>query len=104
MNLTVTRRIAFEAVHFGRSLTYALEVSVAGPADETGSVIDFHELRDLAKAAVADVLATGAVTPPTAENLVMAFWQELAPRLLPVRLTRLRLWETPNQSVEYEGG
>lgn len=103
MNLTVTRRIAFEAVHFGRNLSYALEVSVAGPVEDTGSVIDFHRLRDLASAAVDDVLGSGAAMPPTAENLVMAFWHELAPRLLPVRLTRLRLWETPNQSVEFEG-
>ncbi len=102
MNLTVTRRVVFEAVHFGRKLSYALEVSVAGPVDDTGSVIDFHRLRDLANAAVADVLASGAAAPPTAENLIAAFWRELAPRL-PVRLTRLRLWETPNQSVEYDG-
>ena len=103
MSLTVTRRIAFEAVHFGRKLSYALEVSVAGPVDDTGSVIDFHLLRDIANAAVGEVLASGAAAPPTAENLVAAFWHELARRLLPARLTRLRLWETPNQSVEYDG-
>lgn len=103
MNLTVTRRVAFDAVHFGRKLSYALEVSVTGPVEKAGSVIDFHFLRDLANAAVADVLASGAVQPPTAERLVMAFWHELAPRLHPVRLARLRLWETPDQSVEYDG-
>lgn len=103
MNLTVTRRVAFDAVHFGRKLSYALEVSVTGPVDEAGSVIDFHRLRDLANAAVADVLASRTVRPPTAERLVTAFWHELAPRLHPVRLTRLRLWETPDQSVEYDG-
>lgn len=103
MNLTVTRRVAFDAVHFGRKLSYALEVSVSGPVDETGSVIDFHRLRDLANATVAHVLASGAAQPPTAERLVTAFWHDLAPRLLPVRLARLRLWETPNQSVEYDG-
>jgi 6-pyruvoyl-tetrahydropterin synthase len=43
------------------------------------------------------------VQPPTAENLVVAFWRELAPRFTAVRLMRLRLWETPNQSVEYDG-
>jgi 6-pyruvoyltetrahydropterin/6-carboxytetrahydropterin synthase len=103
VNLTVTRRVAFDAVHFGRKLSYALEVSVTGPVDEAGSVIDFHLLRDLASGAVADVLASGAVQPPTAERLVTAFWHELAPRLPLVRLTRLRLWETPNQYVEYDG-
>ena len=104
MNLTVTRRVAFEAVHFGRELSYALEVSITGPVDATGSVIDFHRLRDEANAAVAHVLQSGAAQPPTAENLVIALWRDLGPRLLPVRLARLRLWETPNQSVEYDGG
>ena len=103
MKLTATRKIAFEAVHFGRKLSYALEVSVTGPVDAAGSVIDFHRVRDVANEVVTSVLASGAASPPTAENLILAFWHELAPRFAPARLTRLRLWETPNQSVEYDG-
>ncbi len=40
---------------------------------------------------------------PTAENLVVACWRVLAPDVQPARLTRLRLWETDNNYVEYEG-
>ena len=103
MILTVTRRVAFDAVHHGRKLSYALEVSIAGPLDDSGSVIDFAVVREAANAAVARVLADPKVAPPTAENLVVALWRDLAPRFAPLRLTRLRLWETPNQSVEYDG-
>ncbi len=102
MNLTVIRRVTFDAVHHGRDLSYALEVSITGPVDETGSVVDFDVVRDVAREAVKRVIDAG-VAAPTAENLVVAFWGELAPRFLPARLTRLRLWETPNQSVEYDG-
>jgi 6-pyruvoyltetrahydropterin/6-carboxytetrahydropterin synthase len=40
---------------------------------------------------------------PTTENIVVAFWRVLAPAVVPARLTRLRLWETENNYVEYEG-
>ncbi|HLS47536.1 MAG TPA: 6-carboxytetrahydropterin synthase [Gemmatimonadales bacterium] len=104
MSLTVVRRVTFEAEHHGRKLGYALEVSVTGPLDAaTGSIVDFHFVRDVAKGAVERIIGSGAVSPPTAENLVIAFWNELGPALLPARLTHLRLWETPNQSVEYDG-
>jgi len=104
MSLTVVRRVAFEAVHHGRKLSYALEVSVTGPLDAaTGSIVDFHFVRDVAKDAAERIVESGTVRPPTAENLVIAFWEALGPALLPARLTHLRLWETPNQSVEYDG-
>ena len=42
-------------------------------------------------------------TIPTTENVVLACWQILEPALRPARLTRLRLWETENNCVEYDG-
>jgi 6-pyruvoyltetrahydropterin/6-carboxytetrahydropterin synthase len=44
-----------------------------------------------------------AGTIPTTENLVLACWRILAPLVTPARLTKLRLWETENHYVEYEG-
>jgi 6-pyruvoyltetrahydropterin/6-carboxytetrahydropterin synthase len=41
---------------------------------------------------------------PTAENIVYCFWQELEPGLSgPVRLHRLRLFESKNNVAEYQG-
>jgi len=40
---------------------------------------------------------------PTSENIVVAFWRAIQPHVAPATLTRLRLWETENNYVEYEG-
>ena len=92
---------------------YTLEVHVTGPIDPvTGYVVDLGVLRDLAERLVIneadhrnfnlDVPFTRGIIP-TSENIVVAMWHELAPHITPGRLTRLRLWETENNYVEYEG-
>lgn len=92
---------------------YVLEVSVAGEIDEkTGYVIDLGIVKRVVQDAVIDAVdhrnlnvevefMRGII--PTTENLVVVCWQVLEPRLRPARLRRLRLWETENHSVEYEG-
>jgi 6-pyruvoyltetrahydropterin/6-carboxytetrahydropterin synthase len=92
---------------------YELEVSVTGDIDpRTGYVIDLAVLRDLVERELISQLdhknlnldvpfLTG--TNPTTENLVVACWRILAPVVAPGKLTRLRLWETDNNYVEYEG-
>ena len=92
---------------------YTLDVSVTGPVDErTGYVIDLavvkrvvtrevidkvdHKNLNLEVAFLRDVI-------PTTENFVVAMWRVLEPALAPARLTRLVLWETPNNYVEYDG-
>jgi 6-pyruvoyltetrahydropterin/6-carboxytetrahydropterin synthase len=92
---------------------YRLDVSVAGEVDErTGYVIDLKILRDLVEAHLidkmdhknlnVDVDFLHAVNP-TAENIVVACWRVLEPAVKPAALTKLRLWETDNNYVEYEG-
>ena len=41
---------------------------------------------------------------PTSENIIVAFWKILAPKVKPGKLTRLVMWETENNYVEYAGG
>ena len=36
-------------------------------------------------------------------NVVVAMWRVLAPAIAPAQLVRLRLWETENNYVDYEG-
>ena len=92
---------------------YVLDVSVAGPVDgRTGYVMDLGELKRIVQREIIDkvdhrnmnleVDFMHAVIP-TAENIVVACWRVLAPHVAPARLTRLVLWETPNNYVEYEG-
>ena len=92
---------------------YTLEVSVRGPVEErTGYVMDLGALRTLVEESVVDEIdhrnlnvdvpfMQGII--PTTENIVVAVWRRLEPRIAPVRLVRLKLWETENNFVEYEG-
>lgn len=92
---------------------YMLDVSVTGPIQErTGYVMDLGELKRIVQHEVVEKadhrnmnleveFMRGVI--PTAENIVVACWRVLAPRVAPARLTRLVLWETPNNYVEYEG-
>ncbi|GMV11027.1 MAG TPA: 6-carboxytetrahydropterin synthase [Gemmatimonadaceae bacterium] len=92
---------------------YALEVSVEGEVDpRTGYVVDLGALRDLVEREVVgkldhrnlnlDVDFLQGVNP-TSENLVVAIWRVLQPHVRPGRLTNLRLWETENNHVDYDG-
>ncbi|MBK6305248.1 MAG: 6-carboxytetrahydropterin synthase [Gemmatimonadetes bacterium] len=92
---------------------YALEVSVEGEVDPvTGYVIDFGALRDVVERTVIehlnhrnlnlDVAFLRGINP-TSENLVVAIWSVLQPHVHPGRLTKLRLWETENNYVDYDG-
>ena len=44
-----------------------------------------------------------AGTNPTSENIILMFWRVLEPAIRPHTLTRLRLMETENNYVEYDG-
>jgi 6-pyruvoyltetrahydropterin/6-carboxytetrahydropterin synthase len=92
---------------------YRLEVSVRGEVDErTGYVIDLGKLRDIVEREVIDRTdhrnfnidvdyMQGII--PTTENIVVAMWRVIQPALSPARLVRLRLWETDNNYVDYDG-
>lgn len=128
-----TRRFSFAAGHrywiegwsaaenerrFGRLTVphghnYTVEVTVRGPIDErTGMVIDLSELKRVVGETIverfdhadlnADPMFRGRV--PTTENLAVAIWELLAPKLGSDRLWRVRVWEDPTLSVDYFGG
>jgi len=93
---------------------YTLDVSVSGPVEErTGYVIDLGVLKRVVQREVIEKVdhrnfnvevdfMRGVI--PTTENIVVAMWRVLEPALRPAALTRLVLWETPNNYVEYTGG
>ena len=127
-----TRRFTFSAGHryhvaawsedenarrFGRLTVphghnYTLDVSVRGAIDpRTGMVIDLGELKRVVQEAVierfdhadlnADALFRDRI--PTTENIALAVWELLAPKLGPDRLARVRVWEDPTLFVDYDG-
>lgn len=92
---------------------YDLDVSVTGEVDpRSGYVIDLGVLRELVEREIIDKLDHRNLNldvdflsdiNPTSENVVVACWRVLEPLVRPGQLTRLRLWETENNYVEYEG-
>ena len=97
----------------GHGHTYALEVAVEGEIDpETGYVMDFAQLKRTVSDAIIhrldrkhlnfDVDFLAGVNP-TAENIAVGIWGQLAPRVAPARLVRITLQETERNGVVYEG-
>lgn len=100
---------------YGHGHNYELEVVVEGSPDpETGYVMDLKILRDVIREEIIDWVdhkhlnydvpwLHGII--PTAENLAIAFWQRLEPRLQTAfgRLARIRLAESANNLVDYAG-
>ncbi len=92
---------------------YTLEVTVAGEPDPaTGYVIDLKLLGRILDEEIirhVDHKDLNRDVPflrnviPTAENLVVAFWNILAPKITPGTLHAMRLWESENNSAEYYG-
>ena len=94
---------------------YELDVTVEGDIDpETGYVLDLKGLKELLRGSVIGDLDHRNLnldvewmrgTIPTTENLVVAIWNRIRPRLPEeIILKRLVLRETPRNWAEYEGG
>lgn len=92
---------------------YVLETWVEGDiSSETGYVMDLKELKDIIRTEVTDRFDhrnlnldvpefEGII--PTAENIAVVAW-ELMRKKIPAHLQlTLRLWETENNVVEYNG-
>ena len=92
---------------------YVLEITVEGEVDPgTGFVVNLAEVKRIAEREIVDAIDHKNLnldvpfmsgTIPSTENLVLACWRVLAPQLAPARLAKLKLWETDNQYVEYDG-
>lgn len=93
---------------------YNLDVSVTGDIDPaTGYVVDIKTLKDLIETHVLSKFDHKNLnldvpefrdTIPTAENIVVVCWRLLAPVIPRGRLSRIVLWETERNLVEYTGG
>ena len=93
---------------------YVLEVTVRGEPDAaTGYIVDLSELKRILHHAVVDPCDHRNLNTdvnflrnviPSTENLVIAFWNEIAPLLPPAaRLHQVRLYETPRNFADYRG-
>ncbi len=116
MRTSVTRSFTFEAAHHlpwhpGRCRalhghSYRLEVTVEGPVGENGVVLDFDDLSSVVRREIVERFdhrfLNDLMDNPTAELLAQDSWKRLEAAGLAV--VRLRLWETPDSSVEILSG
>lgn len=92
---------------------YEMEVTLCGtPHPETGYVYDLGKLKDILEEVILEKVDHKNLNEqvdflqginPTSENLVVAFWRQLAPALAPAELYSIKLYETPRNVVEYRG-
>lgn len=116
MLVEVTRVFTFDAAHRLEDYagkcnglhghTYRLEVTVKGPRDRRGVVVDFETLKEVVSriflAPALDHRFLNETLPfanTTAENMVAWFFdrweEEVTPHLPEARLERVAIWETP---------
>jgi 6-pyruvoyltetrahydropterin/6-carboxytetrahydropterin synthase len=97
----------------GHGHNYDIEVTVAGePPQETGMVIDLKKLADIIETELIERVdhkhmnvdvdfMSGCI--PTAENMAIAFWKILQPKITEGKLVSIKLYESENNFVEYRG-
>ncbi len=100
----------------GHGHNYTVEVTLEGEPDAvTGMVVDLKLLKDVIQREVIDPMdhrhLNHEVPPfssvvPTAENVAKEIWRRLEPHLSfeNARLHSVRLYETEDQYVDFDGG
>jgi 6-pyruvoyltetrahydropterin/6-carboxytetrahydropterin synthase len=112
----VSKEFTFDSAHFLTKYhgkcenmhghTYRLRVTVEGPVQEDGMVLDFKELKSLVKEKVVDKYDHQNLNDffenPSAELIAMKIWEDL--KDLPSgKLFEVVLWETADSFVTYRG-
>ena len=97
----------------GHGHNYTLEVTVKGEVDSrSGFVVDLKQLKEVMHREVLDAMdhrflnkeVPEFVTKiPTTENIAIAVWQRLEPKLKQAQLHRVRVYETPDLFVDFMG-
>ena len=93
---------------------YVLEVTLKGEPDPvTGYIMDLGALKGILQKAVVDPCDHRNLNDevpflryiiPSTENLVIAFWSQIAPHIpAPAALHAVRLYETPRNYADYYG-
>lgn len=97
----------------GHGHNYTLEVTVKGEVNgKSGFVVDLRDVKNIMGREVLDALdhrflnkevPEFATAIPTTENLAIAIWQRLEPKMTAAQLHRVRVYETPDLFVDFYG-
>lgn len=117
-SMLVSKEFTFDSAHFLTKYhgkcenlhghTYRLRVTVEGPVNEDGMVVDFKELKALVKEKVVERYDHQNLNDffenPSAELVAQKIWEDLEPDFKkPLRLFEVILWETADSFVTYRG-
>jgi 6-pyruvoyltetrahydropterin/6-carboxytetrahydropterin synthase len=116
----VTKEFIFDAAHNLLSYhgkceklhghTYKVQITVVGEPAEEGMVIDFLELKAIARSKAIDLLdhsyINEIISQPTAENIARWIFERVSPELERenCRVYEVTVWETPTSSAKYRVG
>jgi 6-pyruvoyltetrahydropterin/6-carboxytetrahydropterin synthase len=97
----------------GHGHNYVVEVTVKGDVDpRSGFVVDLKELKDILNREVLDAMDHRFLNKevpefldqiPTTENIAIAIWQRLLPKMRKARLHQVRVYENADLFVDYYG-
>ena len=97
----------------GHGHNYTLEVTVAGEIDPvSGFVVDLKALKDVIEREVIQAydhrhlnleVPEFRSTVPTTENIAIAIWKRLEPKIAGAKLHRVRVYEMPDLFADYCG-
>ena len=97
----------------GHGHNYVVEVTVKGDVDpRSGFVVDLKELKDILNREVLDAMDHRFLNKevpeflgriPTTENIAIAIWQRLVPKMQKARLHQVRVYENADLFVDYYG-
>ena len=97
----------------GHGHNYLLEVTIKGEVNpRSGFVVDLKHLKEVLHREVMEAFDHRFLNKevpefleqiPTTENIAIAVWQRLAPKLTQAQLHRVRVYETPDLFVDFYG-
>ncbi len=118
LKTTITKVFTFDCAHHLNEYegkcknihghTYKLEVTVKGPVQKNGLVMDFHDLDAVVENEILQTIDHKYLNEifdfnPTCENIGAWIWDEADKRMAHgVTLERIVLWETPTSFVTIE--
>ncbi len=113
--MRISKEFTFDSAHFLKEYkgkcerlhghTYRLRVTVEGPIQKNGLVMDFHKIKDVVEAQVLEHLdhhnLNEVIDQPSAENICVWIWGRLQKKI--PQLAEIRVWETATSFATYNG-
>lgn len=113
--MKLSKEFTFDSAHFLKDYhgkcerlhghTYRMRVTVEGPVQANGLVMDFADMKKIVNEKVVDKFDHNNINDilehSTVENMCVWAWEQLKP-VLP-KIAEIRIWETPTSCAVYDG-